>query len=167
MMDAQRCVRDDGSAFYHKEKPSRKLSKAVIDEQIVQVQGVAPWQHWENDHYYGSLRHYATGNFINGGPWAAIGITNKDESAHHDWRDFQQIKNDLVGVEWDGLEIYPAESRLCDPSNRFYLWCFPPGLIAKLGECMGAAFSKRVVYGPKDGAPPQRPFPGRMSTTAS
>lgn len=41
-----------------------------------------------------------------------------------DWRHFQWIKNQLVGEECEGLEIYPAESRLNDTSNKYHLWVF-------------------------------------------
>jgi hypothetical protein len=41
-----------------------------------------------------------------------------------DWRHFQWIKNQLVGDECEGLELYPAESRLNDTSNKYHLWVF-------------------------------------------
>lgn len=41
-----------------------------------------------------------------------------------DWRHFQWIKNQLVGEECEGLELYPAESRLNDTSNKYHLWVF-------------------------------------------
>jgi hypothetical protein len=39
-----------------------------------------------------------------------------------DWRHFQQIKNELSGSECEAVELYPAESRLVDTSNKFHLW---------------------------------------------
>lgn len=39
-----------------------------------------------------------------------------------DWRHFQQIKNELVGPECEAIELYPAESRLVDTSNKYHLW---------------------------------------------
>jgi hypothetical protein len=41
-----------------------------------------------------------------------------------DWRHFQWIKNELVGEECEGLELYPAESRLNDTSNKYHLFVF-------------------------------------------
>jgi hypothetical protein len=44
-----------------------------------------------------------------------------------DWRHFQKIKNELVGPECEGLELYPAESRLVDTSNKYHLFvCADP-----------------------------------------
>lgn len=40
-----------------------------------------------------------------------------------DWRHFQWIKNQLVGEECEGVELYPAESRLSDTSNKYHIWC--------------------------------------------
>lgn len=40
----------------------------------------------------------------------------------HDWRDLQQIKNDLLGPEHEAVELYPAESRLIDTANQYHLW---------------------------------------------
>lgn len=39
-----------------------------------------------------------------------------------DWRHFQQIKNELVGPECEGIELYPAESRLVDTSNKYHIY---------------------------------------------
>jgi hypothetical protein len=81
-----------------------------------------------------------------------IGISNNDQTARHDWRDLQRIKNDIVGPEWEAVELYPAESRLVDPSNYFLLWAIPPGML-RLGIYVG-----RNVCGPKDAIAPQRGF---------
>ena len=44
-----------------------------------------------------------------------------------DWRHFQRIKNELAGEDAEAVEIYPAEDRLADTSNKYHLWCFPRG----------------------------------------
>lgn len=54
-----------------------------------------------------------------------LAIRNKDGSARHDWREFQRIKNELLGREAEAVELYPAESRLTDTRNEFHLFCFP------------------------------------------
>jgi hypothetical protein len=53
-----------------------------------------------------------------------LSIRSIDRSARHDWRDFQRIKNELCGPEFEATEVYPAESRLVDMSNQFHLWVF-------------------------------------------
>jgi hypothetical protein len=55
-----------------------------------------------------------------------LSIKPNDESARHDWREYQKIKNELAGPDWEAIEIYPSEDRLVDSANQFHLWCFPP-----------------------------------------
>ena len=61
-------------------------------------------------------------------PWGAcvwLSIKLLDKSAGRDWRDFQRIKNELVGEEVEAVELYPAESRLVDGANQYHVYCFP------------------------------------------
>jgi hypothetical protein len=55
-----------------------------------------------------------------------LSIKANDDSARHDWREFQWIKNELAGENWEAIEIYPSEDRLIDSANQFHLWCIPP-----------------------------------------
>jgi hypothetical protein len=107
---------------------------------------------WENDRYTCSVRRYARGFFLGNSRYITLGITALDQTARHDWRDFQACKTDICGPEWEGIELYPAESRLQDPSNRFYLWCVPKGLLRFGG-------TRREVCTPGEAIAPQRPFP--------
>jgi hypothetical protein len=81
-----------------------------------------------------------------------LSIRSNDNSARHDWRHFQKIKNDLVGPEIEAMEIYPKESRLADTSNQFHLWCLPPGKTIPFG------FSDRLVTEAEIENTRQRPF---------
>lgn len=51
-----------------------------------------------------------------------LSIKRLDKEPVRDWRHMQQIKNELVGVEYEGAELYPAESRLVDTANQFHMW---------------------------------------------
>lgn len=53
-----------------------------------------------------------------------LSIRHVERLAVHDWRDFQRIKNELVGEECEAVELYPAESRLVDSANQYHLWVF-------------------------------------------
>jgi len=81
-----------------------------------------------------------------------LSIKRRDKRHIRDWRDFQRIKNEIVGPEAEGIEIFPAESRLTDTCNQYHMWVFPPGHKLPFG------FEGRVVgENPPDGAV-QRPF---------
>jgi hypothetical protein len=62
-----------------------------------------------------------------------LSIRDHGRTARHDWREFQRIKNDLVGDEREALEIYPRNSRIVDTSNQFHLWVMPAGFDIPLG----------------------------------
>ena len=53
-----------------------------------------------------------------------LSIKRLDKEAKHDWRQFQRIKNELVGEECEAIELYPAESRKVDTANQYHLWVF-------------------------------------------
>ena len=53
-----------------------------------------------------------------------LSIKTLDKRPARDWRDFQRIKNELVGEECEGLELFPAESRLVDTANQYHLWVY-------------------------------------------
>ena len=75
-----------------------------------------------------------------------LSIKRKDKKAIHDWRHFQQIKNELVGTEVEAMEMYPAESRLHDTVNQYHLFCLPKGTSLKFGW-----FDRNVDYTPQEG----------------
>ncbi len=61
---------------------------------------------------------------FDGSVWLSIRISLGKEHLC-DWRDFQEIKNDLVGRNRCAVEIYPPEGRVHDTDNVYHLWVFP------------------------------------------
>lgn len=89
-------------------------------------------EEWMNNLFHVTLRSYEKGwHFNASSPWKQIGISSLDGEPRHDWREFQKIKNQLCGDEWEAIELYPAESRLVDPSNYYILYCAPNISIGK------------------------------------
>jgi hypothetical protein len=55
--------------------------------------------------------------------WVQLNIRRRDgRPIFRDWRHFQRIKNELLGDECEAIELYPAESRLVDTTNKYHLW---------------------------------------------
>lgn len=76
----------------------------------------AACEYWINDIYQVQVRR--------GDQAVHLNIRRRDGGPIlRDWRHFQWIKNQLVGEECEGVELYPAESRLNDTSNKFHIWC--------------------------------------------
>lgn len=103
---------------------------------------------YENDYYSVIVRKER----LFGQTFYQLSIINADQSAHRDWREFQQIKNELCGEEAEGIELYPAESRKLDPSNMFLVYVFKNELPIKIGKFI------RSVLSPEESIAPQRDF---------
>jgi hypothetical protein len=79
----------------------------------------------------------------NAGPFVQLDIARFDNQPCNNWRDFQRIKNELVGPECEGVELFPAESRLVDTANQYHLWVNPdPKFRFEFG------YQRRVVFDP-------------------
>jgi hypothetical protein len=115
-------------------------------------------ERWTNDIYVVTVRRWSEDKvFGTRGGMIQVGIHTHDGTARHDWRDFQGIKNQIAGSECEGFELYPAESRLMDPSNYYTLWCFPGLKRIKVGH------EERVVRDANEALAPQRAFSGNQS----
>ena len=66
-------------------------------------------------------------------PLSYLAIKYHDRSARHDWRDFQRVKNEILGEEVEAIELFPAESRLVDSANQFHLYALPEGMKIPFG----------------------------------
>ena len=80
-----------------------------------------------------------------------MGIKDHQRTTRHDWRDFQRIKNELIGPQFDAIELYPAEDRLVDTSNQYYMFVF-------LGVRVPFGWNERLVSEGSIGKSRQRPW---------
>ena len=68
-----------------------------------------------------------------------LSIKRHDREAIQDWRDLQDIKNQICGEDSEAIQLYPNEKRLVDTANQYHLWVFPKDYLIPLG------FDDRVV----------------------
>ncbi len=78
------------------------------------VQRMTSLHVFENDVYHVEMNYNP--------PYINLDIRRHDGESHKSWQDFQQIKNQLIGPEYEAVELFPAESRLVDTSNQYHLW---------------------------------------------
>jgi len=117
----ERLVRDLMAAMNCSEKKARQ---AVAESRDCEV--------WLNDVYEVVVRR--------NGYVAHLSIKRRDRQPVTDWRDKQAIKNQLVGPECEGVELFPAESRLVDTANQYHMWVYEdPKLMIPLGFYDGRA----------------------------
>lgn len=91
---------------------SMEEARRVVDE-------ACDGEIWQNHLYQVNLKRCP---WIEGMVLVHLSIKRRDKAPIEDWRDMQRIKNELVGEECEGVELYPAESRLVDSANQYHLW---------------------------------------------
>jgi len=82
---------------------------------------------YRNDQYQVYVRPLALDPDVIAGAqpgMVSLSIKRHDRAPIRDWRVMQEIKNMIVGPECEAVEIYPAESRLVDTANQYWLWAF-------------------------------------------
>lgn len=111
-------------------------------------------EYWINNRYQVMIRESTD---MEGRHVRVLSIRRLDRKAIFDWRDLQWIKNQLLGPEEEAVQLFPAESRLVDTSNQYWLYSYP-------GARCGLGFEERVVSEnisvtmPGHSASQQRPF---------
>lgn len=108
-----------------------------------------------NNHYVVTLREI--GHTATGPAMVHLSIRRADRSqvGPERFRDFQRIKNELVGPECEAVELYPAESRLVDSADQYHLWV----VVSPTWRFPFGFDSGRFVVGPREGSPAtQTPF---------
>jgi hypothetical protein len=81
------------------------------------------------------------------GQMTYLSIKNRDKTAIHDWRHFQEIKNELVGSDCEAVEIYPNENRLVDTANQYHLFVFPKDYKLPFGWKVRSVLKEEAVGG--------------------
>ena len=62
---------------------------------------------------------------------------DKKTDAGISWQHKQWIKNDICGEESEGLEMFPAESRIVNMANQYHLWVLTKNKKLPFGFCDG------------------------------
>jgi hypothetical protein len=90
---------------------------------------------WWNDTFGATIKRFQSRSpFV---PTTQLNLWRNDDGTVRDWYDLQRIKNDVLGVDVEAFELYPAESRLVDTANSYHLWAFPAGYRIPLPIALG------------------------------
>lgn len=153
-----------------REKLARRIERSYSGKQP-QLNQPLPWTPFAECDTVGGVDAKSTGHMvyrnsiytvwirkINPTKWPEmihLSIKRNDRQVIHDWRDLQRIKNELVGPEYEAVEIYPAEERLVDSANQYHLWVLAD---PKLKFPFGFTDARFVSEKSDDGSV-QRPWP--------
>lgn len=124
--------------------PNPEVPQYLIDEELEDA------VIFKNSRYQVLMKKIMTEMF---GEVYSLSIRRLDRQPIHDWRDLQRIKNELVHPECDGFEMYPAESRLVDTANQYYIW-----VLADKTKRIPVGFTSRAVDGESKLGAVQRPL---------
>jgi hypothetical protein len=80
-------------------------------------------EHYRDDTYHVALDREA-GALDDGMRIWHLSIKRHDREPIRDWRVMQALKTAVVGPDHEGIELYPAESRVVDTANQYHIWVF-------------------------------------------
>tara|TARA_Y100000996_G_scaffold400285_1_gene370125 strand:+ start:2981 stop:3490 length:510 start_codon:yes stop_codon:yes gene_type:complete len=87
-----------------------------------------------------------------------LSIKRRDKQPIMDYRDLMDIKDALVGSEFEALMIYPARFREHDMANQYHLW-IPVNRETDEGVCIPFGWNNgRKVFDKDHAGATQRPF---------
>lgn len=114
--------------------PLKKLAipKGIFDLHVANNLK-APDELWSND-IYEVFVHYSEDEALGG---RHLSIKRYDRAAVHNWRHFQQIKNEICGDFFEAVELYPSEARIADNANQYHLFVMPEGVDIPIGFAGG------------------------------
>lgn len=125
-----------------------KVFNLPVEKVLEEIERDKNKETWINDHYKVVVRKQFTTDNLGKFTMIHLSINRIDNKPIHSWRDFQSIKNLLVGEENFGVEVYPNESDLVDTANQYHLWVFEdPSIRLPFGFKSGRCVSSHVPDG--------------------
>lgn len=114
----------------HSPERNRKLALALVEKGVSEDDALRAVEEeisrnqnmWENDTYNVIVREAEIEEGSGFPEMIWLSIKRLDKEPIHDWRDLQEIKNQLIGEENEAVELYPSESRLVDQANQYHLF---------------------------------------------
>jgi len=79
---------------------------------------------WGNDRYTVTITHLDSRERDG---YLEVGVHNHNRTTIMPWSHMQQIKNEIAGPEREAVMMYPAESRLVDTANEYWIYVYPIG----------------------------------------
>jgi hypothetical protein len=125
--------------------------------EVADAQAASFAAHHPNGRLWANDRYTVIAEPIGGG-WMHLSIRRNDRGPARDWRDLQHIKNDICGPEAEGVELFPAESRLVDLANQLHLWVLVTGERLPIGFHDGrvvATAEQAAAFGARQRDPDQ------------
>jgi hypothetical protein len=142
----------------------------VLEQARVTFPGVAVDQLRTPAEVWGSSQYTVTVHYLddNRDGFVEVGIHNYHRTTHVPWRHIQQIKNEVFGPDREAVQLFPAEDRLLDSANEYWIYVYPTSEapMRKRGVKIGMDRGRSVNYNmPPMGKARQAP-PMKIQTTS-
>lgn len=60
-------------------------------------------------------------------------VRRNDQGTGVTWADLQRVKDEIVGPERTGVQVFPAQADLVDAANIYHVWVLPEGFRLPFG----------------------------------
>ncbi len=112
-------------------KSLAKPKGTLMPVDLATIETVPEWMSraFRNNHYTVMIDDNAP--LDNGSTAIKVLVQRHDDKPFtRHWRELQEIKNYLFGTSAVAIEFYPAQDRLIDDHNIYWLWVYPAGAMA-------------------------------------
>jgi len=139
---------------WFREQRRADVARMVREASLVEISDEAidslfPDETWGNDRYTVNV-HFLDGDRDG---FVEVGVHNHNRTPHVPWRHLQQIKNEVVGADREAVQLFPAEDRLVDTANEYWLYVYPIGKAPMRNRRtkVGMDYGRNVGYEMPDG----------------
>jgi hypothetical protein len=81
--------------------------------------------YYRNNIYLVQVRKVQNSAVAEHGYMYHLSIRRNDRRLVRDWRHLQRIKNELLGPDYEAVELFPSEDRRVDYADQWHLWALP------------------------------------------
>lgn len=120
-------------------RQQRRMAQSVHKKEVKQALTSGSWGQWEDitmDFYekmlgkfpeVHRLKKYVKNNIytaqvIDSKEGLLLGIRRHDQSTDVPWSHKQRIKNEVLGENFQAIEVFPIQDHLVDDANLYWLW---------------------------------------------
>jgi hypothetical protein len=139
---------------WFREQKREQVAKMVREASLTDISDKAldsllPDETWGNNRYTVNI-HFLDGDRDG---FVELAVHNHNRTPHVPWRHLQQIKDEVMGPDREAVQLFPADDRLVDTANEYWLYVYPVGKapMRKRGVKLGMDHGRNVSYEAPEG----------------
>ena len=132
-------ILEGGSRLANKKVSGKQIRKMALNHYKRSLKEEV----WINNIYDVSVNKFEYGPLIH----LSIKLHDKSQIFGSKWQHFQWIKNDILGEDYEAVELYPSESRMVNTANQYHLWALKDKGRFNLGWDEGRIINSKSNHG--------------------